>query len=479
MLATLLVNRLRKTGRRDGAPFVSGSVFTVLGVLAVAALIMFPVWPLPKPSGKFPVGVRSFEIVDASRPGVFLAKPGQPRRLLVRVWYPAGAVSGLRQRPYFTDREARTTGRSVGEAVGFPPLLSYLKYVRTNSYENAPLAPGARRLPVVIYSHGYTSYLGQNTVLMEHLASHGYVVFSLQHTYDSATTLFPNGDVAPVDPQVLKASTDDPLRKVRVQALLGATLDARLNGALQLRAASLTTGDRLARSGPVWLADRIFLHDQLQKGAVPPPIRQIAAAGDLDRVGEMGMSFGGATTGTICLVDRRCAAGINLDGADIPFQAVDVDMPVPFLMFHSDLGNLYRQMGLTPPKTHQSFNEFSYERFATAGTRPDIYRTELRGARHIGLSDASLFMRRPLRDPLYGTTPSRVLIGAQNDFVLGFFDRHLRGVANNFPKPELAAYRDWVTPLGASGVRSWWNAKPPAERAAIEQRIQQLKGGGR
>jgi hypothetical protein len=64
------------------------------------------------------------------------------------------------------------------------------------------------------------------------------------------------------------------------------------------------------------------------------------------------------------------------------------------------------------------------------------------------------------------------MIGAQNDFVRGFFDRYLKGRANGFPHAELAAYRAWVTPVGGGeAVRAWWTAKPAAERAAIEARI--------
>src|SRR5204863_6509892 len=130
---------------------------------------------------------------------------------------------------------------------------------------------------------------------MEHLASHGYVVFSLQHTYDSSTTVFPNGDVAPADPELFKAAAEpDEKGKVRPQvlALTGRTLDDRLEGYLRMREAALKANGRLLRSGVVWVADRIFLHDELQRGAVPAPIREIAAASDLGRVGEIGMSFG-------------------------------------------------------------------------------------------------------------------------------------------------------------------------------------------
>ena len=54
---------------------------------------------------------------------------------------------------------------------------------------------GDAPLPVIFFSHGLISHLAQNTALMEHLASLGYVVVSIAHTYDAAPVLFPNGDV--------------------------------------------------------------------------------------------------------------------------------------------------------------------------------------------------------------------------------------------------------------------------------------------
>ena len=175
-LLVLLINRLRRSAPRQGAPFVSGTLFALLGVAAAAAIWIFPIAPLPKPSGPYAVGVRTFELDDTARPGVFAAAAGEPRRLLVRIWYPAGDVRGRTPAPYLSAREASAAIHSRSATAGFP-----LKHIRTNSYADAPLRPGAKDLPVVFYSHGYTSFLAQNTVLMEHLASHGYVVVSVQH----------------------------------------------------------------------------------------------------------------------------------------------------------------------------------------------------------------------------------------------------------------------------------------------------------
>lgn len=479
-LLTLLVNRLRRSAPARGAPFVSGTLFALLVLGATAAVLMFPVAPLPTPSGPDRVGVRDFELSDASRPGVFKAGPTEPRRLLVRVWYPAGDVSGRRPRPYFTPREAQTMGRSIGQLVGFPPLFTDLRHVRTNSYPDAPLKPGLSGAPVVFYSHGYTAFLGQNTALMEELASHGYVIFSVQHTYDAAATLFPNGDVASADPELFQGpatADDDPGYRAQVQAMTAAGLDARLEGYLRMHEVALARNTRIVRSGAVWAADRVFVHDRLQHGDVPAPIRSIAAASRLDRVGEMGMSFGGATSGTVCMIDRRCAAGVNLDGGDFPFVAFAADMPAPFLMFHSDVMKLVRGMG-GKPAAPRSVNEFSYESFGAAGTRADIHRVQLDGARHLGLSDFSLFMRGALRDPLLGGTPAPVMIGAQNAFVRGFFDRYLKGLDNSFPRAELAAYSAWVKPIDGRAVQDWWRGKAPAARSEIEARIARVKAAG-
>lgn len=482
LLLVLLVNRLRRAERKNGVPFVSGTLFALMALVAFTAIWMFPVFQLPKPSGEYAVGVRTFELADASRPGLFNAKPGEPRRLMVRVWYPAGDTSGLHQRPYFTQRESETTARTLGELVGFPQFFAYVKHVRTNSWEDAPLLSGARDLPVVLYSHGYTSFMGQNTALMEDLASHGYVVFSVQHTSDSSATLFLNGDVIPFDPGINEAARNTPdegANRPQVRSLGGLTLDERISGHLDYREQAAARNDRtVVASARAWVLDRLFLHDQLQKGALPAPIAQIAAASNLSRVGEMGMSFGGATTGTICMIDPRCAAGINLDGGDFQFTAFNEDMPTPFMMFHSDATNFYRGVEREPPPNPRGFNEFSYERIATAGTRPDIYRVQLKGAQHLGLSDFSWFIRTPVRDPLLGSTPADVMLGAQNAFVRGFFDKHLRGQAVDFPKSEMAAYSDWVLPISNSDLPAWWASKSEAEQAALESRIVAARGTG-
>lgn len=472
-LIGLFISLLRRAGRRDGVPFFSGALFVLFAASAAFAIQQFPVDPLPAPSGPHIVGVRTFALSDQSRLGVFNAGEGQPRRLLVRVWYPAERATGA-PRPYFTQLESQTTAQSSGALVGFPQFFAYLRHVRTNSYVDAPLLAGARNLPVVFYSHGYASFLGQNTVLMEHLASHGYVVFAVQHPEVSAT-VWPDGSVTQMDPEMIAFLREAGARDVPPEqraAIAGPTPQARFEGQLQILENARAHPNRIDQSAPVWLADRLFVHDALERAA-PQNVADIVAASNLARVGEMGMSFGGSTAGAICMVDRRCAAGVNLDGGNFHITPFATDMPVPFLMFHSDMQKVAASIGApVQPAPAPGFNEFSYEAFANAGSQ-NVTRVQLRGAHHIGLSDFSLFMRRPFRDGLLGDAPASILIGAQNDWVLGFFDRNLRGMD---AKPEDARYRDWVLPTPNAYVREWWAGKTEAERAAILARIAAAQG---
>ena len=241
LLLAALLGKLREGKKPLRVPYVSGSLLTILGVAAFGLLFVFVVTTLPAPTGEHPVGVRDFDLADDTRMGVLAAGDDEPRRLLVRIWYPAGDVTGLTPRPYFDDREAVTTATGLGSTLGMPFFFQYLKHSSTNSHENAPLLDGAANQPVVIYSHGYTSFLGQNTVLLEELASHGYIVYSVQHTYDSSPVAFPNGDVAQMDPtlitEMLEQAAEMP--EEQVMGFIGPTFDERRQATKgQLRASN-------------------------------------------------------------------------------------------------------------------------------------------------------------------------------------------------------------------------------------------------
>lgn len=462
VLASLGIARLRSRKTRSGRPILSGTLVTLLGVLSIAPVYLFPVTHIPAPTGKHAVGVRDFVLSDADRTGLYVAADDEPRKLLVRVWYPAQSAQGLRRRPYFTVAEAQTTAKGLGSIIGAPFAFQHLKHVNTNSYVDAPLLSGATNLPTVIYSHGYTSFAGQNTALMEALASHGYVAYSIQHSHDASDAVLPDGSVLPMDSSlriVMSEMAEQGISQAQMDAFTGDTYEIRRRGTLQNYQESVDAGQRLTvASAKVWLDDRVFVHDNLQQGKVPGSVADVVAASKLDATGQIGMSFGGSTTGGLCMVDRRCAAAANLDGGDYHGTPFNRQQPQPFLMLYSDYQRIAELIRDEPGPVF-GFNDFSYERHELAGLNPDILRIKVNDVAHLGVSDFNLFMRNPLRAVLLGGIPGLDMVQIQNDFVLGFFDTHLRGKNVDFPNAHIAKHDRWIDREDLSPLRAWWLAE--------------------
>lgn len=127
----------------------------------------------PFARGPRPVGVRTVELVDASR----------ERRLVAEVWYPADAsLAGADLDPARRDRYTL--------APGFP--TPWQAAVR-----DAPAAAG--RCPLAVFSHGFAGHRRQSTFFTTHLASHGWVVVSADHAGNTFVDLMTQRDRAPAE----------------------------------------------------------------------------------------------------------------------------------------------------------------------------------------------------------------------------------------------------------------------------------------
>jgi predicted dienelactone hydrolase len=162
-LARATVRRIARAcgGAYDGLglPPADELVATVLDRVRHFAQLVYPPNDLG-PSGdlgEFPVGVRTLELVDASR----MDTTGTgPRPVTVELWYPA------------TTEAVEGVDRYVVNLFGFD-------VARTPTYRDVARAPGA--FPLVLFSHGNGGIRFQSIFLAAHLASHGYVVASPDH----------------------------------------------------------------------------------------------------------------------------------------------------------------------------------------------------------------------------------------------------------------------------------------------------------
>lgn len=457
------------------------AIFLIGSAIAYGPLHVLPVFDLPEPTGPHFVGVRTFELTDPERLGVLDATADQPRRMLVRVWYPA-QQAGDSPMPYATKAEQRVTFVGLAEQIGVPSFFfSHLPLAKTNGFENVPVVASDTPLPVVLFGHGYGSYFAQNTVLMEELASHGYLVISMSHPYDSAPVQFSDGSLIETSNEPRQEALDDQghpiIRKGQMKLFVGQSYDDRYQGLMEYLDELKSIDSRMLRSAAVWLDDRLFVTDALANGEVPPAVADLISRGDFSRVAHIGMSFGGSTAAGAAYEDPRCVAAINLDGGDYYFKSINQDIPVPLLMLHSDWRVFADLFGTgRPADLSFAFNDFSYERHAQAGQRDDIYRLRIDNVRHIGISDYPLMVRPPLSGLLVGAIDPDRMMQIINDFVRGFLDRHLRGLENDFPKIEFATHADDVVRHDATAVRRWWAAKPPIEVATLEQLLADTLG---
>jgi hypothetical protein len=126
-----------------------------------------PVLVMPAPTGRYPVGTRSIELVDRSRrePGTNGTKP---RSFVMQLWYPRAAGKGRREQ-YMPPKVAAF----VAADGGLP--ASIFTRVKLAAVSDAAPRRRAGGWPVVLFSTGYGVERQLYTGLVQDLASHGYV----------------------------------------------------------------------------------------------------------------------------------------------------------------------------------------------------------------------------------------------------------------------------------------------------------------
>src|SRR5262245_56527370 len=138
--------------------------------------------------GPYPVGVRTIVLIDRGRQDEFA---GGPRTLVTEVWYPA--VDEARGQPKLRFSDFFGPYRELGATALNRELTAIGRAVHPLGVRDAGLREG--KWPRLVFSHGNGGFRHQNTFQMDHLASHGYVVASPDHTGNASLTPLPGGAV--------------------------------------------------------------------------------------------------------------------------------------------------------------------------------------------------------------------------------------------------------------------------------------------
>ncbi|WP_229075182.1 acetylhydrolase [Actinoplanes sp. DH11] len=363
---------------------------------AAPSRLTLPRLTLPRPTGPHPIGTVSLHLVDRSRPDA-VAGPGHHRELMAAVWYPASGA--LRRHPVAPWMPAAPT-QALLSANGFAAAAA----PRTAGHQGAPALRSAGRRPVVVFSHGSNGHRAETTIVVQELASHGYVVVTVDHPYDSFSE-FPDGrttvpaDDVPVTPW-------DHARDVR------------------------------------FVLDRI---EDLAAGRNPdagsrPLPAGLGAAVDPRRIGMFGWSKGATATALVMNADRRVRAGLSLDGqmqSEPPVARLDR----PFMLMTATF---------TPGAEESNVGEFWQ---LLHGWRLQLHTD---GAPHGGYCDQQWLIPQLAKimgtddDELarwIGTLLPAEAVRIQQAYPLAFFDQHLRhrpqrlleGPSRAFPKVHFVA----------------------------------------
>ncbi len=338
---------------------------------------------LPEPTGPYPAGTASVWLTDTSRPDPWV--PGvNARELMVSLWYPAVPSDGRRAR-YMTpaESELQLTSRGI---TGIPP--DTLSTVQTNAVSDARPAGRPRSLPLVVLSPGFTNSRSTLTALAEDLASHGYVVAGIDHTYESHATAFPDGRVTTC------LAREAPRRDRKEEVAAGRAADVCF------------VLDELTGAHPAWPG----------AGLIDP-----------SRMAMAGHSAGGAAAIAAMLADSRIRAGIDMDGATAA-PIPDEGLARPFLF-------LGKQSNYTPGSggAVTTLRDWKLQRGAVITWERDWelltgWRRWLvvAGAVHASFTDLALLADQAGIDTGAGLSGARSL-DITRAYVRAFFDQHLRG----------------------------------------------------
>ncbi len=376
-----------------------------------------PVFTLPKPTGSYAVGFKYFHLVDEKRNDPFLAHSTQKRELMVKAYYPAKKDDSKPCSPYFHSPELLKLFAGFYNMPGF--IFDHLNLVKTNSKENLGLSDKKQRYPVVLFSHGAGTTMEVHTSQCEDLASRGFIVVAIDHTYASAATIFPNKIVTQKE----------------------ATTDFKTPEPAEIITQIMADDDK-------FVIDKL---GDINKGKIRTIFKEKL---NLDKIGVIGHSVGGAVAYNLAINDSRVKAAIDLDGVVYTTPKKDSKDIAPFLMLANDKYHIQtiqkreplmekfedmkdeeQKLTLAVNGNEKTYNETYNRAQQNIIGLTDVLKSSknlftIKGSDHMKFTDIGLFIGiKQLREKIdiSGKTDPARCLEITNSLTSSFFDQHLKG----------------------------------------------------
>ena len=222
---------------------------------------------------------------------------------------------------------------------------------------------------------------------MQELASRGFVVAAVEHTYAAVLTVFPDGRVAEHNPDTLPSGLSDAEYEAAAERLLD-----QWTGDL---AFALATLDGMNGDPGSWLQGSL----------------------DLSGIGVMGHSTGGGAAIQFCSETPRCAAGLVMDPWLLPVRdaVLENGLEQPFLTMFSE--------------TWSSAANSGFYHTLSDGYPGELTTMTILGSAHYDFSD--LPQVSPLSSYLgvKGPIDGDIMLTIVNAYSVDFFNAQLRGTS--------------------------------------------------
>lgn len=316
--------------------------------------IIFPQLKQVAPTGPYSVDTTSITLVDDSRVDPF-SEAGEKRKLTVQFWYPA-------------------------------------------------VREGQDKYPLAVFSHGSFGYRGSNLSTFIGLASNGYVVCSIDHSYHAFFTQHDDGSTELVNMEFLNDAVNI------------------TNGAYDEK----TTYDKTHAWLDLRTDDMNFVVNKVLSSEGKDIPESLTSLINMEKIGLFGHSLGGAAAAQLGRERQDIDAVAVIDGTmigeEIAFEngqgVLTTEVyPVPLLNLYND--SHYEDANLEGT---------AYNNLSASVNAVEAYDVVIRGSGHLNFTDLPLFS--PTLAGMLGTgeRDSRYCIETMNEIVLKFFDHTLKDV---------------------------------------------------
>ena len=235
----------------------------------------------------------------------------------------------------------------------------------SDCYVDAPRIEGGK-FPLVIFNHGLGAYRESNSFLCLEIASHGYVVISISHPYDSCCAEFDDGTFVMMDKKMSKQACT-PV----IPGLIAQTKIQKSKGSDRELAEKF---DVFQHKYSSYVIERVEEWKKDTMSVIRYAEENLADLIDFGPgIAATGHSLGGATAYMLCLDEPKIVCGLNIDGA----------------LFGENMGRVldkpFMQLGCKENRQVETRPFIDH-------TKP-VYGAEFNRMKHVGFSDIKHFMK--------------------------------------------------------------------------------------